>query len=413
MKRRVVITGVGMITPVGLDTEASWEGLINGKSGIGPITQFDDKTIPTRIAGEIHGFEPEKYIEPKEIKKMDRFIHLAIAASQMAMDMSGLKITPENAERVGVMVSAGIGGLPAIEKYHKIYLERGFRKITPFFIPMLIINEVAGNISMRFGAKGPNISVVTACATGTHSIGDAFKWIQRGDADAMIAGGTESCICATGVGGFNAMKALSTRNNEPQRASRPFDAERDGFIMGEGAGVVVLEDLESALKRGARIYAEALGYGATGDAYHISSPAPNGEGAARCMNMAIRDAGLAPTDMGYINAHGTSTKYGDELESIAIKTVFGDYAYKIPISSTKSMTGHLLGAAGGVEAVISVLALDRGILPPTINLENPDPECDLDYIPHTARKARVDVVMSNSFGFGGTNACLVFRGFRE
>ena len=413
MKRRVVITGVGMITPVGLDTEASWEGLINGKSGIGPITQFDDKTIPTQIAGEIHGFEPEKYIEPKEIKKMDRFIHLAIAASQMAMDMSGLKITPENAERVGVMVSAGIGGLPAIEKYHKIYLERGFRKITPFFIPMLIINEVAGNISMRFGAKGPNISVVTACATGTHSIGDAFKWIQRGDADAMIAGGTESCICATGVGGFNAMKALSTRNNEPQRASRPFDAERDGFIMGEGAGVVVLEDLESALKRGARIYAEALGYGATGDAYHISSPAPNGEGAARCMNMAIRDAGLAPTDMGYINAHGTSTKYGDELESIAIKTVFGDYAYKIPISSTKSMIGHLLGAAGGVEAVISVLALDRGILPPTINLENPDPECDLDYIPHTARKARVDVVMSNSFGFGGTNACLVFRGFRE
>lgn len=413
MKRRVVITGVGMITPVGLDTEASWEGLINGKSGIGPITQFDDKTIPTQIAGEIHGFEPEKYIEPKEIKKMDRFIHLAIAASQMAMDMSGLKITPENAERVGVMVSAGIGGLPAIEKYHKIYLERGFRKITPFFIPMLIINEVAGNISMRFGAKGPNISVVTACATGTHSIGDAFKWIQRGDADAMIAGGTESCICATGVGGFNAMKALSTRNNEPQRASRPFDAERDGFIMGEGAGVVVLEDLESALKRGARIYAEALGYGATGDAYHITSPAPNGEGAARCMNMAIKDAGLAPTDMGYINAHGTSTKYGDELESIAIKTVFGDYAYKIPISSTKSMIGHLLGAAGGVEAVISVLALDRGILPPTINLENPDPECDLDYIPHTARKARVDVVMSNSFGFGGTNACLVFRGFRE
>ena len=413
MKRRVVITGVGMITPVGLDTEASWEGLINGKSGIGPITQFDDKTIPTRIAGEIHGFEPEKYIEPKEIKKMDRFIQLAIAASQMAMDMSGLKITPENAERVGVMVSAGIGGLPAIEKYHKIYLERGFRKITPFFIPMLIINEVAGNISMRFGAKGPNISVVTACATGTHSIGDAFKWIQRGDADAMIAGGTESCICATGVGGFNAMKALSTRNNEPERASRPFDAERDGFIMGEGAGVVVLEDLESALKRGARIYAEALGYGATGDAYHITSPAPNGEGAARCMNMAIRDAGLAPTDMGYINAHGTSTKYGDELESIAIKTVFGDYAYKIPISSTKSMTGHLLGAAGGVEAVISVLALDRGILPPTINLENPDPECDLDYIPHTARKARVDVVMSNSFGFGGTNACIVFRGFRE
>ena len=413
MKRRVVITGVGMITPVGLDTESSWEGLINGKSGIGPITQFEAKDIPTQIAGEIHGFEPEKYIELKEIKKMDRFIHLAIAASQMAMDMSGLKITPENAERVGVIVSAGIGGLPAIEKYHNVYLERGFRKITPFYIPMLIINEVAGNISMRFGAKGPNISVVTACATGTHSIGDAFKWIQRGDADAMIAGGTESCVCITGVGGFCAMKALSTRNDEPQRASRPFDAERDGFVMGEGAGVVILEDMESALARGARIYAEVVGYGASGDAYHITSPAPNGEGAARCMKMAIKDAGIALTDMGYINAHGTSTKYGDELESIAIKTIFGDQAYNIPVSSTKSMTGHLLGAAGGVEAVISILALDRGILPPTINLENPDPECDLDYVPNTARHQKVDVVMSNSFGFGGTNACLVFRSFRK
>ena len=413
MKKRVVITGVGMVTPVGLDTETSWEGLINGKSGIGPITQFHDKTIPTQIAGEIHGFEPEKYVEPKEIKKMDRFIHLAIAASQMAMDMSGLKITPENADRVGVMVSAGMGGLPAIEKYHKIYLERGFRKITPFYIPMLIINEVAGNISIRFGAKGPNISVVTACATGTHSIGDAFKWIQRGDAEAMIAGGAESCICVTGVAGFNAMKALSTRNDEPQRASRPFDAERDGFIMGEGAGIVILEEMESALKRGARIYAEVIGYGASGDAYHITSPAPNGEGAARCMNMAIKDAGIALNEMGYINAHGTSTKYGDELESIAIKSVFGDAAYKIPVSSTKSMTGHLLGAAGGVEAVISVLALERGVLPPTINLENPDPECDLDYVPNTARKVQVDVVMSNSFGFGGTNACVVFRKFRK
>ncbi len=277
LKRRVVVTGVGMITPVGLDTEASWEGLINGKSGIGPITQFDDKTIPTQIAGEIHGFEPEKYIEPKEIKKMDRFIHLAIAASQMAMDMSGLKITPENADRVGVMVSAGMGGLPAIERYHKVYLERGFRKITPFFIPMLIINESAGMLSIRYGAKGPNICVVTACATGTHSIGDAYKWIQRGDADAMIAGGTESCICPLGVGGFNAMKALSTRNSEPTRASRPFDSGRDGFIMGEGSGVVILEEMEGALKRGARIYAEVIGYGASGDAYHITAPAPNGE----------------------------------------------------------------------------------------------------------------------------------------
>lgn len=413
MKRRVVITGVGMITPVGLDTESSWEGLINGKSGIGLITQFDDKAIPTQIAGEIHGFEPEKFIELKEIKKMDRFIHLAMAASQMAMDMSGLKITPENADRVGVIVSSGMGGLPAIERVHEAYREKGYRRITPFFIPMSIINEVAGHISILFGAKGPNISVVTACATGTHSLGDAFKWIQRGDADAMIAGGTESCICPTGVGGFNAMKALSTRNHEPQRASRPFDAERDGFIMGEGSGIVILEELESALERGARIHAEVLGYGASGDAYHITSPAPNGEGAARCMNMAIKDAGISATDMGYINAHGTSTKFGDELESIAIKTVFGDHAYKIPVSSTKSMTGHLLGAAGGVEAVISVLALDRGVLPPTINLENPDPECDLDYVPNKARHARVDVVMSNSFGFGGTNACLVFRRFRK
>ncbi len=413
LKRRVVVTGIGMITPVGLDTEKSWDSLVNGRSGVGPITYFDDKAIPAQIAGEIHGFEPGKYIEPKEIKKMDRFIHLAIAASQMAMDSSGLTITPENAERTGVLVSAGMGGLPSIEKYHKIYLERGYRKITPFFIPMLIINEAAGQISIRYGAKGPNSCAVTACATGTHSIGDAFKIIQRGDADAMIAGGAEATICPLAIGGFCAMKALSTRNNEPQRASRPFDAERDGFVMGEGAGVVILEEMESAMKRGARIYAEIAGYGLSGDAYHMTTPAPNGEGAARCMSMAIRDAGIAPSEMGYINAHGTSTKYNDEYETMGIKTVFGDHAYKIPASSTKSMTGHLLGAAGGVEAVISVLALDRGILPPTINLENPDPECDLDYIPHTAREVRVDVAMSNSFGFGGTNACLVFKRFKK
>ncbi len=408
-----MITGVGMITPVGPDTETSWEGMVNGRSGIGPITQFEDKDIPTQIAGEVKDFDPARYIEAKEIKKMDRFIHLAIAASQMAMDDSKLTISAENAERVGVMVSAGMGGLPALEKYHKVYLERGSRKISPFFIPMLIINEAAGHISIRYGAKGPNICVVTACATGTHSIGEAFKWIQRGDADAMIAGGTESCICPLGVGGFNAMKALSTRNSEPGRASRPFDAERDGFVMGEGAGLVVLEELELAKKRGARIYAEVIGYGASSDAYHITAPAPNGEGAARCMAMALRDAGIAPTGMGYINAHGTSTKFGDELESIAIKTVFGDHAYNIPVSSTKSMTGHLLGAAGGVEAVISILAIDRGVLPPTINLENPDPECDLDYIPNAARKAQVEVTMSNSFGFGGTNACLIFRKYRK
>jgi 3-oxoacyl-[acyl-carrier-protein] synthase II len=412
LNRRVVVTGVGMVTPVGLDTEASWEGLIAGRSGIGPITQFDDKDIPTQIAGEVKGFDAAKYIEPKEIKKMDRFIHLAIAASQLAMDSARLPITPGNAERVGVIAGAGIGGLPAIERSYRAYMEKGYRRITPFFIPMSIINEMAGHISMRFGAKGPNSCAVTACATGTHSIGDAFKIIQRGDADAMFAGGAESCICPLGVGGFNAMKALSTRNSEPGRASRPFDAERDGFVMGEGSGIVVLEELESARKRGATILAEVIGYGLSGDAYHITSPAPNGEGAARCMNMAIRDAGISPAEVGYINAHGTSTKYGDELETMAIKTVFGDHARKVPVSSTKSMTGHLLGAAGGVEAVISVLALARGVLPPTINLENPDPECDLDYIPKTARKQQVDIVMSNSFGFGGTNATLVFRKYR-
>ncbi|HWR73504.1 MAG TPA: beta-ketoacyl-ACP synthase II, partial [Nitrospirota bacterium] len=336
-----------MITPVGLDTESTWEGLVNGRSGIGPITQFEDKAIPCQIAGEVKGFDPEKYIEPKEVKKMDRFIHLAIAASQMAMDSAGLKITPETADRIGVMVGAGMGGLPAIERYHKIYLERGYRKITPFLIPMIIINETSGQISIRYGAKGPNSCAVTACATGTHSIGDAFKMIQRGDADAMIAGGTEACICALGVGGFCAMKALSTRNHEPERASRPFDAERDGFVMGEGSGIVILEDLEFAKKRGARILAEVIGYGLSGDAYHLTTPAPNGEGAARCLSMAVKDAGISPTEMGYINAHGTSTKYNDEYETMAIKTVFGDHAYKIPTSSTKSMTGHLLGAAGG------------------------------------------------------------------
>ncbi|NTW58062.1 MAG: beta-ketoacyl-ACP synthase II [Nitrospirae bacterium] len=401
-----------MVTPVGLDTETSWEGLIAGKSGIGPITQFDDKGIPTQIAGEVKGFDAAKFIEPKEIKKMDRFIHLALAASQMAMDDAKLVISPENADRIGVIAGAGIGGLPAIERSYRAYMEKGYRRITPFFIPMAIINELAGHISMRFDAKGPNISVVTACATGTHSIGDAFKWIQRGDADAMIAGGAEATICPLAVGGFNAMKALSTRNSEPERASRPFDAQRDGFVMGEGAGLVILEDLEFAQKRGARIIAEVIGYGASGDAYHITSPAPNGEGAARCMSLAIKDAGISPAEVGYINAHGTSTKYGDELETMAIKTVFGGHARAVPISSTKSMTGHLLGAAGGVEAVISILALERGILPPTINLENPDPECDLDYIPNTARKKQVDIAISNSFGFGGTNATLVFRKFR-
>ena len=331
----------------------------------------------------------------------------------MAMDDSGLTITQSNADRVGVIVGAGIGGLPAIEKYHTAFLDKGYRKISPFFIPMLIINLASGQLSIRYGAKGPNSSAVTACATGTHSIGDAFKIIQRGDADAMIAGGTEAAVSPLGVGGFCAMKALSTRNSEPERASRPFDAERDGFVIGEGAGVVILEELEGARSRGAKIYAEVIGYGLTGDAYHMTTPAPSGEGAARCMSMAVKDAGIVPADMGYINAHGTSTKYNDEYETMAIKSVFGDHAYTVPISSTKSMTGHLLGAAGGVEAVIAILAMERGVIPPTINQEHPDPECDLDYVPNSAREAQTDVAMSNSFGFGGTNASLIFRKYRK
>jgi len=410
-KRRVVITGVGMITPLGVSTDESWDGLIAGRPGIKKITQFDASAFPTQIAGEVVGFNPEDHIEPKEIKKMDRFIHFALAAAAMAMKDSGLKIAAENAEKTGVIVGSGMGGLHAIEHYHSVYLEKGPRRISPFFIPMLIVNLASGQISIRFGAKGPNSAPATACATGSHSIGDAFKIIQRGDAEAMIAGGTEAVITPLGIGGFNAMKALSTRNHEPDKASRPFDIDRDGFIMGEGAGILVLESLESATNRGARIYAEVVGYGMTADAYHITSPSPGGEGAARCMELALKDAGIHPSDIQYINAHGTSTKYGDELETIAIKTVFGEHAYKLCISSTKSMTGHLLGAAGGVEAVITILCMHHDNVPPTINLDNPDPECDLDYIPHKARKMSVNYALTNSFGFGGTNACLVFKKF--
>ena len=412
-KRRVVVTGVGLITPVGIGVEESWKGLVEGRSGIRKLTRFDASAFATQIAGEIEGFNPEDYIEPKEIKKMDRFIHLAIAASDMAVKDSGLKITDGNAERVGVIIGSGMGGLPAIEHYHSVLLEKGPRRITPFFIPMLIINLAGGHVSMKYGAKGPNSAVATACATGSHSIGDAFKIIQRGDADAMIAGGTESVITPMGIGGFNAMKALSTRNDEPEKASRPFDADRDGFVMGEGVGIMVLESLEHARSRGARIYAEIAGYGMTADAYHMTSPAPEGEGAARCMAVALKDGGVAASEVDYINAHGTSTKYGDELESIAIKTVFKDHSYKLAVSSTKSMTGHLLGAAGGVEAVVCVLCMRDNIVPPTINLDNPDPQCDLDYVPHKARKMDVNCVMSNSFGFGGTNACLVFKRLKE
>lgn len=409
--RRVVVTGVGLLTPLGIGTNESWEGLKAGRSGIGKITQFDATDFLTKIAGEVHGFDPAKFVEEKEIKKMDRFIQFGLAASGMAMEDSGLKITPENAERVGVIVGAGMGGLPAIERYHKVLLERGPRRLSPFFIPMLIINLASGHISIKYGAKGPNSAAVTACATGSHSIGDSFRIIQRGDADAMITGGTESVITTLGVGGFNAMKALSTRNDEPHRASRPFDIDRDGFVMGEGAGVMILEEMESAKARGARIYAEIIGYGMSSDAYHITTPAPEGEGAARCMKIAIKDAGIAPEKIDYINAHGTSTKYGDELETMAIKSVFGAHAKKLCVSSTKSMTGHLLGAAGGVEAVVSVLSIRDNIVPPTINLDNPDPQCDLDYVPNKARGVKVDCSMSNSFGFGGTNACLIFKRF--
>ncbi len=409
--RRVVVTGVGLISPLGVGVEKSWGGLLQGRSGIRKITHFDASLFATKIAGEVDGFKAEDYIEPKEVKKMDRFIHFGVAASTMAIADSGLKIDENNAARVGVYVGAGMGGLPTIEHYHKVMLEKGPRRITPFFIPMLIINLAAGQISIKFGAKGPNSAPATACATGSHAIGDAFKVIQRGDADAMIAGGTESVITSMGIGGFNAMKALSTRNDEPEKASRPFDRDRDGFVMGEGAGIMIIEELGHALARGAKIYAEIAGYGLTGDAYHITSPAPGGEGAARCMAMALKDAGMDPSEVDYINAHGTSTKYGDELESAAIKTVFKEHAYKVAVSSTKSMTGHLLGAAGGVEAVVCALSIRDGMIPPTINLDNPDPECDLDYVPHKARKTDIGSALSNSFGFGGTNACLLFKKF--
>ena len=410
-KKRVVVTGLGLITPLGLGVETSWQNLVNGKSGIRKISSFDVSAFPTQIAGEVANFNPEDYIEPKEVKKMDRFIHFAVAAATLALNDSGLRITDSNSDRVGVLVGSGMGGLHAIEFYHSVLLEKGPRRITPFFIPMLTINLAAGQISIKYGAKGPNSAVSTACATGSHSIGDAFKIIQRGDADAVIAGGTEAVITPMAVGGFNAMRALSTRNDEPEKASRPFDVDRDGFVIGEGAGIIILESLHHAMDRGAKIYAEIVGYGMTADAYHITSPSPGGEGAARCMTLALEDSGIGHSEVDYINAHGTSTKYGDEIESRAIKALFGEHAYKVAISSTKSMIGHLLGAAGGVEAVISILSIVNDMAPPTINLDNPDPECDLDYVPHKARKLKINYALSNSFGFGGTNACLLFKKF--
>lgn len=407
--RRVVITGIGVVSPLGCGNTKNWDALVNGRSGIAPITRFDASDMPVRIAGEVKDFNPEDFIDKKEIKKMDLFIQYSLAAAQFAMEDSGLAVTEENAERVGVLVGAGLGGLPTIERYHNAFLEGGYKKISPFFIPMLIINLAPGHISIRYGAKGPNISSVSACATATHSIGDAYHIIKRGDADAMIAGGTESTVTPLGIGGFAVMKALSDRNDKPQAASRPFEKNRNGFVMGEGAGIVILEEYEAARKRGAKIYAEIVGYGLTGDAYHLTAPAPGGEGAARCMKMSLDNAGVNPEKVGYINAHGTSTPMNDLYETMAIKSVFGNHAAQVKISSTKSMTGHLLGAAGGIEAVFSCMAMEKGVIPPTINYDEPDPECDLDYTPNTACEARIEYAMSNNFGFGGTNASLLFK----
>ncbi len=413
MKRRVVITGLGLTTPLGVGLDNVWQKIVDGQSGVAPITRFDITQHETKFAAEVKDFTPEAYIPAKEVKRMDLFIQYAMAAAKTAMDTAGLDMAAEEADRVGVIVGTGLGGLPTLEKYHKILLERGPGRISPFFIPMLIANEAPGNIAIQFGLKGPNLSIVTACATGGHSIGDAFRIIQYGDADVMVAGGTEANLTPLTVGGFNALKALSTRNDAPEKASRPFDKDRDGFVIGEGAGIVILEELEHALKRGATIYAEVAGYGYNGDAYHITAPSPDGDGAIRCMRMALKDAGMSPGEVDYINAHGTSTDLNDASETIAIKQVFGDYAYKVPISSTKSMIGHLLGAAGAVEAVFSVLSIRDQVCPPTVNYETPDPECDLDYVPNTARQHTIDIALSNSFGFGGTNAVLIFRRFAQ
>lgn len=408
-KRRVVITGLGILSPLGNDLASSWDGIANGRSGIGPITSFDVSAFATRIAGEVKDFDPARWIAPKDIKKMDPFVHYGIAASMMAIADAGLEIGGADAERIGVAVGAGIGGLKGIEETAIKYHEGGPRKISPFYVPSTIINMVSGQVSIMTGAKGPNIAVVTACTTATHNIGLAARMIQYGDADAMIAGGAEYATSPTSLGGFCAMKALSTRNDDPERASRPWDEGRDGFVMGDGAGVLILEEYERAKARGARIYAELAGFGMSGDAHHMTAPSENGEGGARCMVAALHDAGIDPSQVDYINAHGTSTPAGDLAETMGIKSVFGAHASKLMVSSTKSMTGHLLGAAGGVEAVFSTMAIHAGVIPPTINLDNPSEGCDLDYVPHTAREKRIDIALSNSFGFGGTNGTLIFR----
>ncbi len=412
MSKRVVITGLGTVSPVGNDTETTWNNIVNGKSGIGELTRRDKEQFPAKVAGEATEFDPEQYLDRKDARKMDRFTQFAIAASLQAVKDADLTITEEIAPRVGVWIGSGIGGMETYEEQFKVFMEKGQRRVSPFFVPMMIPDMASGQVSIMLGAKGINSCTVTACASGANSIGDAFKAIQRGDADVMVTGGTEAPITNMALAGFSSSKALST-NPDPATASRPFDKNRDGFVMGEGAGILVLESLDSAQKRGAKIYAEIVGYGATGDAHHITQPAPGGEGGVRAMNIALKDAGLKPEDISYLNAHGTSTDFNDKYETAAIKTVFGEHAQKLGISSTKSMTGHLLGAAGGLEAVLSIKAIENNIMPPTINYETPDPECDLDYIPNEARRAEVNAVMSNSLGFGGHNVALLFKKFAE
>ncbi len=409
MSRRVVVTGLGIVCPVGLDVAESWRNIVAGKSGVEPITLFDTEGFATRFGGTVKDFDVAKYIAPKEARKMDPFIHYGVAAGVQASEDAGLAVTEANAERIGIAIGSGIGGLPGIQKGITMLLKGGPRKVSPFFVPSNIINMIGGHLSMKYGVTGPNYGIVTACASGTHSIGDAARIVERGDADVMLAGGAEMATCPMGLGGFSAARALSTRNEAPERASRPWDKERDGFVLSDGAGVVVLEDFEHAKQRGAHMYAELIGFAMSADAYHMTAPSPDGRGARRCMELALQDAGIRPSEVDYINAHGTSTPAGDIAETQAVKGAFGEHANKLAISSTKSMIGHLLGAAGGVEAVFSILAIRDNVAPPTINLDNPDPECDLDYVPHTAREMNIDVALSNSFGFGGTNGTVIFR----
>jgi 3-oxoacyl-[acyl-carrier-protein] synthase II len=413
MKRRVVVTGIGMVTPLGTGVEKNWEAVCDGKSGLGPITKFDASAFACQIAGEVKDFRSEDFLDKQEVRRFDVFIHYGVASARMAMEDSRLKIDPNNCHRVGCITGSGLGGLAMIESYHKLLLERGPGRVSPFFIPGIIANMLPGLIAIEFGAKGPNTSIETACAASTHAIGEAFRLVQEGYADAMITGGAEAVITPLALAGFCSLRALSTRNNEPEKASRPFEMDRDGFVMGEGSGIMVLEEMNHALERGANIYGEIAGYGLSGDAYHVTAPDPEGNGAISCMAMAIKNAGLKPEDVDYINAHGTSTKLNDASETKAVKALFGEHAYKLAISSTKSMTGHLLGGTGGIEAIYSLLAIKRGVIPPTINYDTPDPECDLDYVPNTSRKADVKVAMSNSFGFGGTNATVLLKAFES